>query len=257
LPSPPEASSEARTRSPVLSDRELLGVWEAGQGHHPVSRALDFLAATLRDADRDRLASMSIGLRDRHLMDARAANFGSAVRGLAECPGCGEDLEWTLDLDDVRSAPDDGPGGATLFSADGYEVQYRLPDSTDLAAVAAGGDAVTGRSALLRRCVLEARRDDVEVEVGLLPEPVVSGLADVMEARDPQAETLLDFDCPACGTRWQAPFDVLTFLWDEVCARARHLLAEVHYLASAYGWAEADVLSMSAVRRQFYLDTVT
>jgi hypothetical protein len=28
----------------------------------------------------------------------------------------------------------------------------------------------------------------------------------------------------------------------------------VHLLASAYGWSEGDILSMSPVRRQFYLE---
>ena len=75
-----------------------------------------------------------------------------------------------------------------------------------------------------------------------------------MEARDPQAETLLDFECPACGLRWQALFDILPFLWTELQARARNLLNDVHDLARAYGGSEKDILGMSAVRRRYYLE---
>lgn len=242
----------------ALSDHEVLRAWETGLTQHPVDRALTILAVTLPDADRNRLAAMSVGQRDGHLMDARKANFGSGVSGVAECPGCGELLEWALDLDDIRSPRGDpGEGGPNRLALEGYELLYRLPDSMDLAAVALGGDVAGGRAALLHRCVLEARRDGVEIEPTSLPEKVVLGLAAEMEARDPQAETLLDFECPACGVRWQALFDVLAFLWAEIQARARRLLGEVHDLARAYGWSEAAILEMTPVRRRFYLEAGT
>jgi hypothetical protein len=78
-----------------------------------------------------------------------------------------------------------------------------------------------------------------------------------MAACDPQAEVLLDLNCPACGHGWQALFDVVAFFWAELAAQAKRLLREVHTLARAYGWREADILGMSARRRQFYLEMVT
>ena len=238
----------------ALSDHEVLHVWESGLDEHPVDRALTVLAAALPGVDRSELAAMSIGRRDGHLMDVREANFGPRVSGVAECPQCGEILQWDLDLDDVRSARSDHEEGTNRLVMDGHELLYRLPDSTDLAAVALGGDAAHGRDTLLHRCVLEARKEGAQVKVGSLPDVVVSGLAAEMEARDPQAETLLDFECPECGLRWQALFDVMTFLWTELQARARNLLNDVHDLARAYGWSEKDILGMSAVRRRYYLE---
>jgi hypothetical protein len=34
------------------------------------------------------------------------------------------------------------------------------------------------------------------------------------------------------------------------------MLVEVHKLASAYGWREADILAMSATRRSMYLNII-
>jgi hypothetical protein len=238
----------------ALSDHEVLRVWESGTGEHPIDRALTVLAVVLPDVGRNELAAMSVGRRDGHLMDLREANFGPRVSGVAECPQCGELLQWDLDLDDVRSARGDHEKGTNRLVMDGHELLYRLPDSTDLAAVALGGDVAHGRDTLLHRCVLEARKEGVQVEVGSLPDVVVAGLATEMEARDPQAETLLDFECPECGLRWQALFDVMTFLWTELQVRARNLLNDVHDLARAYGWSEKDILGMSVVRRRYYLE---
>jgi hypothetical protein len=242
----------------TLTDHEVLCTWETGLTQHPVDRALTILATAFPDTGRDRLASMSVGQRDGHLMDIREANFGSGVSGVAECPECGELLEWSLDLGEIRSPLEDASeGGPNRLSLQEYELLYRLPDSTDLAAVVPGGDVAVGRTALLRRCVLEARREGVEIEPLSLPEEIILGLAAEMEARDPQAETLLDFECPECGARWQALFDILAFLWAEIQARARRLLGEVHDLARAYGWSEAVILEMSPVRRRFYLEAGT
>lgn len=240
----------------TLSDHEVLRTWETGLAQHPVDRALTILATAFPDTDRDRLASMSVGQRDGHLMDVREANFGSEVSGVAECPECGELLEWALDLGEIRS-PLASEGGPNRLAIESYELLYRLPDSTDLAAVAPSGDVAGGRTALLRRCVLEARSEGVKIEPISLPEEIILGLAAEMEARDPQAETLLDFECPGCGARWQALFDILAFLWDEIQARARRLLGEVVELARAYGWSEAAILEMSPARRRFYLEAVT
>lgn len=237
----------------AFSDHETLLVWESGLEQHPIDRALTVLGAALPGDAKNDLAAMSIGQRDGHLLDVREANFGAGASGVAECPGCGELLEWTLDLDEIRTTDDDRTGETGDLTVDGYELSYRLPDSTDLAAVI-GGDVAGGRDVLLRRCVLEARMDGARVDPASLPEAVALGLAAEMEARDPQAETLLDFACPACGSRWQAIFDIPAFLWAEIQARARRLLGEVVDLAHAYGWSEADILAMSPARRRLYLE---
>jgi hypothetical protein len=60
--------------------------------------------------------------------------------------------------------------------------------------------------------------------------------------------------CPSCGHVWQALLDIVDFLWKEVAAGAARLLDEVHTLARAYHWPEADILAMSSRRRQAYLE---
>ena len=102
--------------------------------------------------------------------------------------------------------------------------------------------------------MLEASRDGVLVQVDALPDSVTTSLAERMTECDPGAETLLNLDCPACGHRWQAPLDVAAFVWAEINALSRRLLREVQTLARAYGWREPDILTMSAVRRQAYLE---
>ena len=77
-----------------------------------------------------------------------------------------------------------------------------------------------------------------------------------MASADPMAEIHLVLDCPCCQHKWEAPFDIVAFLWREISAAARRLLREVHTIASAYGWTETEILALSPARRRIYLEIV-
>jgi hypothetical protein len=102
--------------------------------------------------------------------------------------------------------------------------------------------------------VLEVHRDGVALANKELSADLMTVLAQQMAECDPQAEILLNLTCPACNHYWQILFDIVAFFWSEISVQAKRLLHEVHTLARFYGWREADILAMSAVRRQFYLD---
>ena len=89
-----------------------------------------------------------------------------------------------------------------------------------------------------------------------LPAAVLQAVAAAMAAADPQGDVELALRCPACGHVWPAAFDIGSFFWAEVDAWARVLLSEIHTLASAYGWREADVLALSPWRRRCYLELI-
>jgi hypothetical protein len=49
----------------------------------------------------------------------------------------------------------------------------------------------------------------------------------------------------------------VSFFWNEINTWAYRMLRDVHALATAYGWREADIVAMSPWRRQVYLDMVS
>jgi hypothetical protein len=233
---------------------DLLKFWEAGRGQSHARRALILLALACRETTLEELARWSIGLRDARLLLLRESLFGSHLASLARCPQCEERLELNFEIASIRA----GTGAPTperlTVEADGFEVQFRLPNSEDLIAVEEGGDAAFCRELLLRRCLIDLRSAGRTGAIESLPEPVVAAILEKMEAADPQANTQLDLICFACRHRWLAAFDIAAFLWAEIDDWARRILREVHLLARAYGWREADILAMSAARRRAYLE---
>jgi hypothetical protein len=77
-----------------------------------------------------------------------------------------------------------------------------------------------------------------------------------MAELDSNANVQLALACPICHHHWSAPFDIGLFLWSELSAWAHKRLEEVHRLASAYGWTEAEILQLSPIRRQYYLEAI-
>ena len=245
-----------------VSGAALLRIWEDGQGRHPLDQALAILAEAFPEVEVNILATLSIGQRDAYLLEVYKSTFGGRLNALVDCPQCRETLELPLRVDDIRVAPEaEATGEADHLHADGYAVRFRLPNSIDLATVVHQADGLAdlaaGRAALLQRCVLEATHAGHAVAVTDLPDPVIAALGARLEACDPQAEVQLHLTCPACDHHWRALCDIVTFFWAKVHAQAKALLRDVHTLAQAYGWHEADILAMSEVRRQCYLEMLT
>jgi hypothetical protein len=230
-----------------LTAVEMLNSWERAYSLGSARRALAILCAASPDEPPEMLAGLSVGARDARLMTLREWFFGPAVESQTACPGCGEKIESSFELCDVRTSGGEA-AGPYEFTFEGSPVVFRLPDSTDLEAIEQRREAGDARRLLLERCVLQAPED-------------LSGRADAelvkrMGELDPQANIRLAMECPACGQRWPAIFDIAAFFWQEIHAWAQRMLREVHALALAYGWSERDILSMSAARRAIYLEMV-
>lgn len=226
----------------ALSATELLGVWERGLGQPPVQQALTLLAGACPESPPEALARLSIGQRDARLLALRELTFGGEFTALASCPACAEKIELTFRAVDLAPVPVPEPPEEMSLQVDGRELRFRVPNSADLL-------AATDRGQLLDRCLLTGRDH--------LPDHALELVIHRMAQADPLADIQLALSCAGCGHTWRAPFDIVTFFWRELQACVRGLLREVHTLASAYGWREADILALSPARRRLYLEMVS
>jgi hypothetical protein len=228
----------------ALAPSDLLLLWERGAGLHAVDRALLALAAADPERGADELARLPLGDRDARLLELRRATLGDRVEAVGTCPRCDVRVELELACEELMEGEDVGAGEWEL-EHEGACVTLRALDSRDAAAAAIAGregGVEAARAALLSRAVVAADR-------GFDPAAVAAALAE----HDPRAELLLDMTCPECGHSWQPVLDVASFVWTELAARAERLLGDVHALARAYGWREADVLALGEVRRATYV----
>ena len=212
------------------------------------------------------LAGITIGERDARLLMLRQALFGFRMTSTTKCPACSERLEWESNVSDllVRQVdpPPDCASGASQRAADlleitveKYRIKCRLPNSDDLFFSAGQTDARVMRKQLIERCLIEATTEDGEsMSFDQLSETALQAVVEKMETADPQANLQINLSCPACGHCWAVIFDIVSYLWAEIDAWAQRMLRTVHLLAKRYGWREVDILAMSPMRRQIYLE---
>jgi hypothetical protein len=211
------------------------------------------LACALPERSAAELWGLGIGRRDALLLDLRRCLFGRALELVGACPACGELLECSLDIEMLRG--EQGAYAAEPCELDGYCVLLRAPTSLDLHSALGQESHERARAVLLERCVAEVRdAHGGALTLASLSDAQLSELVKRLRELDGQADVRVQLACAACQHTWRAPFDIATYLWSEVDSWARRTLRDVHCLARAYGWSEAESLALSATRRRFYLE---
>lgn len=239
-----------------LDADELLDCWERGRESTPLERVVMLLAS----AGIESPGSLALGEANRLLLALRVGTFGPRFEGRATCLGCGASCGFDVDVEALGASLPASQAERTA-SIRGVSALVRPIRLEDL--LAPGDDAMAaargaGTAAeLVARCAGSIMVDDRAIAAEALDHESIAGLADAVIAADPAALITLSLCCPECGAGWEAPFDPAATLWTEVDAAARRLLEEVHLLARGYGWRERDVLSLSAARREAYVQLLT
>lgn len=244
----------------ALSASELLDIWEFGQSQRPVEKALMLLQAACPESSIESLARLSIGERDSLLLNLRELTFGRLVTSVVVCSNCEERLELEFSAEEIRVRNETKHVEASSIYLNGYEISFRLPNSLDLLDLSTDDDLnsddclLSSRRKLLERTILKISSRDEEIPMENLTNNMEGAIVKKMSELDPQADIHIAVSCPSCGHEWQSIFDIVSFFWSEINNWAWRTLREVHALASAYGWSEAEILAMRETRRQLYLE---
>jgi hypothetical protein len=232
----------------MIDAPDLLALWERGLSRHALDRSALLCARARPELPVESIADLPLGAVNTSLLRLRAAWFGERICAHSDCEGCGGRLELTIAVQDLL-----GSGVDSLpHPIEAGGVRCRPPCLRDLAAVAAEPDTERAARKLLSRCVL----DDAQDASDALSVLDLRAVEDALEGADPNADFALDLRCDMCGHSGVTLLDIGELLWDEVDARARALLTDVHVLARAYGWTERETLSLGNERRAAYLSMV-
>lgn len=235
-----------------LSAEALLELWERGSTEPSPLAAVALLSAASGQPQAE-VARLPVGERDLRLLALYRSLRGRRVEGVSKCPSCGEQVETAFDVDALLAALREPVPQPLACTAGRWRATLRLPSTHDLLAVAAHGTREAMRDALLRRCIVEAWRGRKRMPVDDAPPELLDAAEAAMQQADPAGDVRLALTCPECAHEWEVALDAATFVRAEVSSRARQVANAVHLLASAYGWRESDILSMSPARRQLYI----
>jgi hypothetical protein len=215
-----------------------------------VGRALTMLSAALPGADREQLGALPIAERNLLLLRLHELTFGSWLNVFGVCPKCEEQFEFAVPAAEMAARLEgQSPDSPMTWREAGRQYRLRAVTTDDLLATLGVPDTTAAQDLLLARCL--------EVSPAKPGGPPTAAVLRRFEQLNAAAELSCGIDCPGCTTRELLDLDVARFLWIEVRNAARKLLAEIHELASAYGWSERDIAQMGAGRRAAYLEMLS
>lgn len=244
----------------MLKAHDIVKLWEVASGKPTWQKAILILAASSPNEPMENLALQSLGMRNVRLFRLRDKLFGTNLSANTSCTECGEAVEFQLDSQ-VICNPELPPieSAEINLEIDEYSVLCRPVNSYDLRDVMPimEIEGIEGAEAeLVHRCTFRLSRDGVMIPVESLSPEVLGKVAEGIKDADIHSEILCRLNCPECSHTWPEPFDIAKFLWQELELKAKIILSEVQLLAKAFGWWEGDILSLSDVRRKYYLEAL-
>lgn len=239
----------------ILTTSELFGIWEQTLDQPILAKMLTLLKAA--SGEGTEVAALTIGERDARLFRLREWLFGHRMYQTTICPACSEKIEWEARSEDMQVQAIASPPEIIELDKDGYEIQYRLVNSTDIINLVKNKiPPERSRAYLLHHCLLQIKKSGQMMSQEDLPAAIADAIENEMSEQDPHADIQLNLACPACSHQWQAGFDIMQFFWAEINSWAQRLMQEVFLLARFFSWSEKDILAMSPRRRQLYLQMI-
>jgi hypothetical protein len=221
---------ERRVRGTSTADalQLLEAVCLAVPGAEPPPCAEDLVAA-----DRDQILAAVYG-----------QTFGDRIESTLRCGGCAEPFDLHFSLRQLAGALNRRPRnaafvecGANVFeSAGGW--RFRLPTGRDECAVAATAPEAA-EMALAARCSVDA-----------VQPPDLAALQNALEEIAPLFEFELKATCPECNRVHLVQFDIQTYLLRSLLNEQGRLTAEIHRVATAYGWRFEEILALKRTERR-------
>ncbi len=251
MPRLPVSGLTATPREPDGAD-DLALVEARG---HAVTRALEVLPRLLPiESDlnpADVWPTLTVTDFEYALLALRSHFFGEEIACKLDCPHCGAPVELSFHAADfaaasrpaqprgIRSDPD-RPG---WFRLEDVAAAFRLPTVRDQAEVL--GDADGAR-----------RLTQICIEPADAPARLRGRIERAMERLAPELSRDVEGACPSCGGKVAGTIHVPFLVMEDLRRAATGVHDDVHRIASAYGWSEAEILALPRVRRRQYADRI-
>lgn len=243
----PQAFPPYRLRA-ITGEIELAIAQATASGRPRARRVTQVLATAFEEVggaavNADLARSLASGTRT-WLLQQLASAFRKADDWFeGRCRSCDAAYDMGVDIAALPVKAPEGSFPEVAVKTSAGRRRFESPNGFHEEAVAGGGNG-DPRGRLVALACLDGpadwtARDLARIEAAL-------------EAGAPEAAEEAACACPACGEATTARIDPLAFAFP----RENDLVGEIHRMASAYHWREADILALPSPRRRRYLDLI-
>jgi hypothetical protein len=203
--------------------------------------------------DAAQVRSWTIAQRLQGVLAIAFATTGARISAVTSCTAadCREEIEIELGLDGFAN---DAPPTITWQTHDGHQVQSRLPNGDDQDGWYQQSRSTGSVDERWFAARLVTSIDGVAPPAEFaMPVQWLDGVAAACAEIDQLTDLTVGVSCPVCEASLAVALDLESLLLVGLERQQRRLVEEVHHLASAYHWAEDDIVNLPAWRRARYL----
>lgn len=245
---------------PFLTRHADLDI-DFGQALRPVL-ITRLLSSYLRKADGkscysdDDIWHWSLKDRLQALLAIVIATLGRHLRVQVRCAqsGCRELMEIELDLADFGQI--DEPTTLSCQPEPDTELQLRLPNGCDQLYWLRNSAAADNWFAKMATTLVTGINGEAPPEDWQVPEAWLDLIGAELEQHDTLMILEIDTRCPVCRQDMQIDLDIEEKFLALLAEEQKRLLHQIHQLASAYHWSEADIVALSRQRLHYYLTRI-
>lgn len=208
----------------------------------------------------DLLWALPVGKRMQCLLTLCRLSQGNIFSFQFSCANarCGQLMELDIPLAqfmEVRQAADTKDSVTVKWN--GEKLRLRKPTGQDQREWLqhAYADESAATHAMVQQ-LLVSEQDGPATSPGHLPADLLAEISRALDAADPLMNYQCSVVCPYCDHRADYPIDLEAFALKQLQQVQHNLLNNVHCLASAYHWSEAQIFSVPPWRRALYLKRI-
>ncbi|MES9852176.1 MAG: hypothetical protein ABW170_10125 [Candidatus Thiodiazotropha sp. L084R] len=196
---------------------------------------------------RDEVWSWTVNRRLQGLLAVTLATRGELLILTAHCQqqACSQPMDLPLRIRDFLQSDD--PLQVDVQSEGDQAVEIRLPTGNDQRAWLQEGHFSPDQ--MLERLIREPLNTTLSAEW-------FENIEAALMVADPLTILEIETLCPECGATNHLPVDLEHECLNSLAAEQPRLFDEIHQLASAYHWSEAEILAIPVERRRHYLRRV-
>lgn len=198
----------------TIDERRLLHLWDDAA---PLARPWKEVNVLAHASNRtpELCARLSIGERDRLLMELHDRLFGQRYDGETECSQCGAAMAFGFTADDVPLQQPEADGEALMLTEGRITVRIHLPTSADVAECLEDPNPAMRLFIRCVRVLSSPAHRMGKMGARELPLSLRQSIVERMAALDPGADLVFELACPACGHDAKVLFDPVAALFQE------------------------------------------
>ena len=227
--------------------------------HDDRPRLIDAVLRCCVEPPPERPDAATLDRRVRALLQIVRETQGDRLAWRARCANeeCGHEMELELSVSQLLSTRE-AAGSFSWSPQSGCELELRLPTGRDqIEWRKSAADAEEEDADLCMASALVIRVDGEPPAPGwTLPPAWLRALDAAFREHDVLTAMEVEVSCPWCGQASVLEPDVEVLALSSLAAEQKRVLEEIHRLAAAYHWTEAEVLALPRLRRSFYIERI-